>query len=80
MIIKPTANLIAVTTDNSVANSTLIRIHTTSATTITVKTSTGNFVGTFSMPANSVEIVEKAALDTIASSESANCTPIAYKS
>ena len=80
MIIKPTANLIAVTTDNSVANSTLVRIHTTSATTITVKTSTGNFVGTFSMPANSVEIVEKAALDTIASSASANCTPIAYKS
>ncbi len=80
MIIKPTANLIAVTTDNSVANSTLIRIHTASATTITVKTSTGNFVGTFSMPANSVEIVEKAALDTIASSASANCTPIAYKS
>ena len=80
MIIKPTANLIAVTTDNSVANSTLVRIHTTSTTTITVKTSTGNFVGTFSMPANSVEIVEKAALDTIASSASANCTPIAYKS
>ena len=80
MIIKPTANLIAVTTASSVANSTLVRIHTTSATTITVKTSTGNFVGTFSMPANSVEIVEKAALDTIASSASANCTPIAYKS
>ena len=80
MIIKPTANLIAVTTDNSVANSTLVRIHTTSATTITVKTSTGNFVGTFSMPANSVDIVEKAASDTIASSASANCTPIAYKS
>ena len=80
MIIKPTANLIAVTTASSVANSTLVRIHASTATTITVKTSTGNFVGTFSMPANSVEIVEKAALDTIASSASANCTPIAYKS
>ena len=80
MIIKPTANLISVSSDNSVANSTLVRIHTTSATTVTIKTSTGDFIGTFSMPANSVEIVEKAALDTIGCSVAANCTPIAYKS
>ena len=79
MIIKPTANLIAVTTANSVANSTLVRIQTGQETTITIK-SGDDFVGTFSMQANSVEIVEKAALDTIASSASANCTPIAYKS
>ena len=80
MIIKPTANLIAVTTADSVANSTLVRIHTTSATVVTINTSTGDFVGTFSMPANTVEIVEKAALDTITCSTSANCTPVAYKS
>lgn len=79
MIIKPTANLISVSSDNSVANSTLVRIHTTSATTVTIKTSTGDFVGTFSMPANTVEIVEKAATDTIGCSAAANCTPVAYK-
>ena len=80
MIIKPTANLIAVTTANAVANSNLVRIHASSATTITINTSTGDFVGTFLMPANSVEIVEKAPTDTITSSATANCTPVAYKS
>jgi hypothetical protein len=79
MIIKPTANLIVVTSANAVANSNLVRIHASSATTITINTSAGGFVGTFSMPANSVEIVEKAATDTITSSASANCTPVAYK-
>jgi hypothetical protein len=79
MIIKPTANLIAVTTASSVANSTLVRIHTTTATTVTINTSAGAYVGSFSMPANFVEIVEKAATDTITCSASSNCTPVAYK-
>lgn len=79
MIIKPTANLIAVTTANSVANSNLVRIHASTATTITIQTAAGGYVGTFTMPANSVEIVEKAATDTITSSAAANCTPVAYK-
>ena len=80
MIIKPTANLIAVTTANSVANSTLVRIQTGQETTITIK-SGDDFIGTFIMPANTVEIVEKAALDTItATGGAANCTPVAYKS
>jgi hypothetical protein len=79
MILKPTANLIAVTTANACANSTLVRVHASTATTITVQTSTGDYIGSFSMPANSVEIVEKSATDTIASSASANCTPVAYK-
>lgn len=79
MIIKPLGEIVAVTTANSVANSNLVRIHTTSATTVTVANSTGSTLGSFSMPANTVEIVEKAATDTIACSASANCTPVAFK-
>lgn len=81
MIIKPTANLVAVTTANSVANATLVRIQTGQVTTIEVKTAGDVYVGTFIMPANSVEILEKAATDTItATGGAANCTPVAYKS
>lgn len=78
MIIKPLGELIAVTSANTVANSNLVRIHTSTAITVTIASS-GNTVGSFSMPANTVEIVEKAALDTIACSASANCTPVAFK-
>ena len=78
MIIKPTANAIAVTTANAVANSTLVRIHASSAIIVTIK-SGDDFVGSFPMSANSTEIVEKGALDTITCSVEANCTPVAYK-
>lgn len=79
MIIKPTANLISVTSADAVANSTLVRIQTGQATTITIKDG-DEFVGSFIMPANTVEIVEKGALHTITATATANCTPIAYKS
>lgn len=79
MILKPTANIIAVTTANACANSTLVRIHASTATVVTINTSTGNYVGSFSMPANTVEVLEKAPTDTITCSSSANCTPVAYK-
>ena len=80
MIIKPTANLIAVTTQNTVNDSTLVRIHTGSAITVAIKNAANTHIGTFIIPANSVEIVEKAATDTITCSAVANCTPVAYKS
>lgn len=80
MIIKPVGQIVAVTSANSVANSTLVRIHTTTATTVTIADTEANVIGSFSMPANYVDIVEKAATDTIACSASANCTPVAYKS
>jgi hypothetical protein len=78
MIIKPLGEIVVVTTANSVANSNLVRIHSTSATTVTVANSTAT-TGSFSMPANTVEIVEKGATDTIACSAAANCTPVAFK-
>jgi hypothetical protein len=78
MIIKPLGQIISVTSANTVANTSLVRIHASNTITVTIASS-GNTIGSFSMPANSVEIVEKSPLDTIACSESANCTPVAYK-
>jgi hypothetical protein len=80
MIIKPLGSLISVTSANTVANSNLVRIHTTNITTVTIADSNANVLGTISIPANFVEIIEKHATDTIACSASANCTPVAYKS
>jgi hypothetical protein len=80
MIIKPLGTLISVTSANTVANSNLVRIHTTAITTVTVADSEGATKGTISIPANYVEIIEKATSDTIACSTAANCTPVAYKS
>ena len=80
MIIKPLGQIISVTSANTVANSNLVRIHTTAITTVTVANSTGSTLGSISIPANFVEIVEKHTTDTIACSAAANCTPVAYKS
>jgi hypothetical protein len=80
MIIKPTANLVAVTTQDTVNNSTLVRIQAGSLTTVAIKNASNTHIGTFIMPAGTVEIVEKAATDTITCSAVANCTPVAYKS
>jgi hypothetical protein len=78
MIVKPLGQIISVTSANTVANTSLVRIHASSATTVTI--ASGDItLGSFSMPANTVDVVEKAPLDTIACSAAANCTPIAYK-
>lgn len=78
MIIKPLGELVVVTTANAVANSNLVRIHSSTATTVTLA-NVGGTIGSFSMPANSVDIIEKSATDTIACSAAANCTPVAFK-
>jgi hypothetical protein len=76
MIIKVKGNAIAVSTANTVSDSTLVRIHATNAATITIA---GETNGSFNMTANSVEIVEKLSTDTIAASAAVSCTPISYK-
>lgn len=78
MIIKPLGQIIAVTSANTVANTSLVRIHASSETTVTIARGDVT-IGSFSMPANSVEIVEKGSTDTVACTASANCTPVAYK-
>lgn len=76
MIIKVKGNAVSVTTANTVSDATLVRIHAPAAATVTVA---GSTVGTFNMSANSVEIVEKLATDTIASNTAVSCTPVSYK-
>jgi hypothetical protein len=47
--------------------------------TTAVANSDTDTLGTFKMPAGGVEIIEKAATDTIASTATLSCTPVSYK-
>ena len=78
MIIRVKGSAVAVTAANTVADSTLVRIHATNAATITVA-NTGGTIGTFDMAQYGVEIVEKETSDTIAATASVSCTPVSYK-
>jgi len=78
-IIKVKGSAVDVTTASTVSSATLVRCFAASAATVTVADSDTNTLGTFKMPANSVEYLEKSASDTIASSATLSCTPVAYK-
>ena len=78
-IIKVKGSATDVTTASNVSSATLVRCFAASAVTVTVADADTNTLGTFKMPANSVEYIEKAATDTIASTATLSCTPVAYK-
>jgi hypothetical protein len=80
MIIKPTKEQIQVSTEDTVEDSRLIRVYAPTANTLITITSGNTVIGSFTMGADSVEIVEKNPTDTISSSVTILCTPISYKS
>ena len=78
-IIKVQGSAVDVTTANTVSSAKLVRCFAASAATVTITNSDDDTLGTFKMPAGSVEYVEKAATDKIASTATLSCTPVAYK-
>lgn len=79
MIIKVKGSAIDVTTANTVSSAKLVRCFASSAATVTITNDDGDTLGTFKMPQNTVEYVEKAADDKIASTSALSCTPVSYK-
>ena len=77
-IIKPTANLISLTTANTIYNSPLVFISTNTAALITVANSSIQ-LGTFVIPANQYIFVAKKPNDTVASNVAVSATPAAYR-
>jgi len=73
-IIKIKGATVAVTAANTVGDSALVRIY---ASATTVVTHTG--VGSITMPADSVLLLEKGATDTLSADVEILCTPVAYK-
>lgn len=67
---------ISFTAANNVNQSTFIRVYAAANSTVTVA-NTGGTIGTFTMPAGSVEYIKKSPTDTIAGSTTLNCSPVA---
>ncbi len=81
MILKPLNLEISVTTANTVYNSSLVRAYADVKTLITISDAvSANTIATFTMPAESIELIEKDKLNTISANNAILCTPISYKS
>lgn len=65
-------------TANTVSNSPIVRVFASSATVLTFANTSGTY-GTFSMAAGSDEVFIKEPTDTVASSATVKCVPVAYK-
>jgi hypothetical protein len=79
MIIKPLASEISFTAANTVYDSSLVRIYAAANSVVTIA-GTEDPTGSFTLPAGSSVIVEKARTNTIAGTTTLLCTPVAYKS
>jgi hypothetical protein len=79
MILKPINEEISVTSANTVYDSRLVRVYAPSANTLVTVASGNTVIGSFTMSADSVEIIEKNFEDTIESVNTTLCTPVSYK-
>ena len=81
MLIKVKGNAEDVTTADNVSLSRYVRVFAAAAQTVIVTTADADLssTGTFKMPAGGVEIVEKQPADTIASTGTLSCTPVAIR-
>lgn len=81
MIIKAIGEETSVTTADDVNESKLVRIYAAAVSKVTITEVEANTViGSFTMPAASVTIVEKNKTDTITGTTTLLCTPVSYKS
>lgn len=78
-IIKPSANVIALTTANTVYNSPVVYLAATAATLVTVTSNTAVVVGTFVVPANQYVFVEKTPTDTLTANVTISATAAAFR-
>ena len=78
-IIKPSANVIAVTTANSVYGSVVVYVAATAAAQVNVASNTGTQLGSFVIPANQYIFVQKNPTDTISANVAVQATPAAYR-
>lgn len=78
-IIKPSANVIALTTANDVYGSTVVYVAATAAAQVNVASNTGTQIGSFVIPANQYIFVQKNPTDTISANVAVQATRAAYR-
>lgn len=81
MIIKPIGEETSVTTADDLDEARLVRVYAEAVSKITITNTEANTaVGSFTVPAASVTLVEKGRTDTIEGTTTLLCTPVSYKS
>jgi hypothetical protein len=78
-IVKPSANVISLTTANTVYGSTLVYLASNAATLVTVTSNTSTVRGTFVVPSNQYVFVEKLPTDTLTANVAISATPAAFR-
>lgn len=78
-LIKVTGSEISVTTANTVSGSNLVRAYAVANTLVTVALANTTTIGTFTMPAGSVELIVKDYTDTISANAALLCAPVAWR-
>jgi hypothetical protein len=80
MIIKVLNEEITVSTANTVYDSPLVRVYASTETLITIEDTAANTtIGTFTMPENTVEVIEKIKTHSISANSNILCAPVSYK-
>lgn len=78
-IIKPTANVVSLTTANNFANATCVYVATTATALLTVAYANGDTRGAFVLPPNQYIFVQKDYTDTLAANVAVSATAAAYR-
>lgn len=78
-IIKPSANVISLTTANTVYGSAVVYLSSTATTLVTLTSNSAVVRGTFVVPSNQFIFVEKLPTDTITANIAIFATPAAFR-
>lgn len=78
-IIKPSANVIALTTANTIYGSAVVYLASNAATLVTLTSNAAVVKGTFVVPANQYIFVEKLPTDTLTANVAISATPAAFR-
>lgn len=78
-IIKPSANVISLTTANTVYGSAVVYLSSTETTLVTLTSNSAVVRGTFVVPSNQFIFVEKLPTDTITANVAIFATPAAFR-
>ena len=78
MIIKPVAQEMSISAATTVANAQIIRVYNSGATGIFTLANTTGTIGSFTILANTIEIVSKSPTDTVTGT-GMYASPIAFK-
>jgi hypothetical protein len=79
IILKPIGQQVDLVTANTVHNSTLVRVYAPTEALVTYSDSSDNVIGSITIPAGFVEIMEKLRTDKLSANTTVWATPLAYK-